>query len=88
MPQLITHAPVDFVSDLTKGDRDYLKRKEINQQKFDGLTAKAQQQWKEECKKGYYEKNDYELGVVDSSGKFRGKTSSFTVPDLPWKQAK
>lgn len=56
--------PLDSVLDLSKGDRDYLRRKGINGSQFDKMTALEQNEWKEECKEGAYEKNDYELGTV------------------------
>lgn len=56
--------PLDSAHDLSKGDKDYLKRKGISSQQFDKMDPTAQNEWKNECKTGYYEKNDYELGTV------------------------
>ena len=83
-----TKPKLDSVHDLTSGARDYLRRKGVSAKKFDSLPAKAQHQWKEECKVGYYEKNDYELGIVNSKGQIKGQSKSFSVPDLPWKKTK
>jgi len=49
---------LDIYQDLSKGDRQYLGRKGISGSKFDKMSAKEQNEWKEEMKSGSYANND------------------------------
>jgi len=79
---------LNSIHDLTVGDREYLKRKEITADHFDELDVQSQHDWKDECVVGAYEKNDYDNGYVKKGGSGAILKNSFTmvVPQLPWKK--
>ena len=42
---------------LSRGERDYIRRQGIRDEEFDGMTELARKQWAEETSLGAYEEN-------------------------------
>ena len=45
------------MSELTHGEKQYLKGHGITEDEFRKMDSTSQQEWKDECKERYYEKN-------------------------------
>jgi len=54
----------DWIGDLSRGDRQYLERKGITEDKWKNMDAISQNEWIDECKNMLYYKNDKQLKSI------------------------
>lgn len=59
-----TQKRLSSIHDLTRGEREYLRKQNISEREFDRMNPRSQHEWKGECKdEAYRDMNNFEKHV-------------------------